>query len=133
MTFRRMARSYTERAIGPGWSIECASGTIPCRLTRRYVGLRPATPQKAAGRVIEPPVCEPSAPRHMPQARAAAEPLLEPPGVRSRAHGLRVGGGSKLAYCVVTVLPTNTAPASRRRRTTVASCRAMLFAQSFDP
>ena len=46
----------------------------------------------------------------MPHATAAAEPLLEPPGVCARFHGLRVGGGSKLAYCVVTVLPTRTAP-----------------------
>jgi len=64
--------------------------------------------------VIEPPVCEPSAPRHMPVARAAAEPLLDPPGVRSTFHGLRVTGGSKLANNVVTVLPRKTAPACRR-------------------
>ena len=55
----------------------------------------------------------------MPHATAAAEPLLEPPGVRSRFQGLRVGGGSKLAYCVVTVLPRSTAPAWRSLRTTV--------------
>ncbi len=61
--------------------------------------------------MIEPPVCDPRAPKHMPHANAAAEPLLDPPGVRARFHGLRVGGGSKLAYCVVTVLPRNTAPA----------------------
>src|SRR5216683_8408252 len=105
----------------------------PWQLTRLQVGLQPATPQYDAGRVIEPPVCEPSAPRHMPHAKAAAEPLLEPPGVRSRFHGFRVGGGSKLAYCVVTVLPISTAPASRSFRTTVASCRAMLFCHSRDP
>src|SRR5437667_9613559 len=98
-----------------------AKGSTPAVLTRRYVGLQPATPQYDAGRVIEPPVCEPRAPRHMPQASAAAEPLLEPPGVRSRFQGLRVGGGSKLAYWVVTVLPSSTAPAWRRRMTTVAS------------
>src|SRR5437868_8012589 len=82
---------------------------------------------------MEPPVCEPNAPRHMPHATAAAEPLLEPPGVRSRFQGLRVGGGSKLAYWVVTVLPRMTAPAWRKRCTTVASRRAMLWAHSFDP
>src|SRR5262249_54895817 len=68
-----------------------------------------------------PPVCEPRAPRHMPQASAAAEPLLEPPGVRSAFQGLRVGGGSKLAYCVVTVLPRKTAPACRSRLTAGAA------------
>jgi hypothetical protein len=69
----------------------------------------------------------------MPQATAAAEPLLEPPGVRRSPQGLRVGGGSKLAYCVVTVLPTKTAPAARSRCTTVASWRAMLRAQRREP
>src|SRR6516165_1201218 len=103
-----------------------ASGTTPWALTRPNVGLQPATPQYDAGRVIDPPVCEPSAPRHMPQASAAAEPDDEPPGVRPAFHGLRVGGGSKEAYCVVTVLPSSTAPASRSRRTQVESCRAML-------
>src|SRR5262245_7889151 len=90
-------------------------------------------PQYDAGRVNDPPVCEPSAARHINVDTAAAEPLLEPPGVRSRFHGLRVTGGSKLAYCVVTVLPRKTAPATRRLAITVASWRAMLFAHSFDP
>src|SRR5688500_4538019 len=119
MVWSRMARSFTHRAIGPGWSIDGASGRMPSVLTRPYVGLHPATPQNAAGRVIEPPVCEPSAPRHMPHATAAAEPLLDPPGVRDTSHGLRVTGGSKLANCVVTVLPRRTAPACRSRCTTV--------------
>src|SRR5215472_16070723 len=113
--------------------MDAASGMTPWALTRPNVGLQPATPQNDAGRVIEPPVCEPSAPRHMPQATAAAEPLLEPPGVRSASQGLRVGGGSKLAYCVVTGLPRMTAPAWRSRCTTVASRRAMLLAQRREP
>ena len=71
--------------------------------------------------------------RHMPHATAAAEPLELPPGVRSRFHGLRVTGGSKLANAVVTVLPMITAPACRSRSTTVASRRAKLFAHSFEP
>ena len=71
--------------------------------------------------MIEPPVCVPIAPKHIPQATAAAEPLDEPPGVRSRFHGLRVTGGSIQAYGVVTVLPMMTAPASRRLATTSAS------------
>ena len=50
------------------------------------------TPQNEAGRVIEPPVWLPIAPRHIPQATAAADPLDEPPGVRSRFHGFRVIG-----------------------------------------
>src|SRR5262249_59074713 len=87
----------------------------------------------AGGGGIAPRAGGRGAPRHMPQATAAAEPLLEPPGVRSAFHGLRVTGGSKLAYCVVTVLPSSTAPAWRSRRTTVASWRAMLLRHSRDP
>src|SRR5689334_20260405 len=121
MVCSTMARSWTEPAIGPTWSILAARGRTPAVLTRPFVGLQPDTPQYEAGRVMEPPVCEPIAPRHMPQATAAAEPLLDPPGVRRTFQGFRVGGGSKLAYCVVTVLPTKTAPAWRRRCTTGAS------------
>src|SRR5439155_15466484 len=98
---------------------------MPWQLTRPKVGLQPATPQNDAGRVIEPPVCEPIAPRHMPVATAAADPLDDPPGVRSRFHGLRVAGGSKQANCVVTVLPRMIAPAARRRATIGASLLAM--------
>src|SRR5437763_3143743 len=97
------------------------------------VGLHPAMPQYDAGRVIEPPVCEPRAPRHMPVATAAAEPLDEPPGVCARFHGFFVTGGSKLAYWVVTVLPRKIVPASRSDATTEASWRAMLLAHNFDP
>jgi hypothetical protein len=38
-------------------------------------------PQKLAGRMIEPITWEPSAAGIMPIPTAAAEPLLEPPGV----------------------------------------------------
>src|SRR5713226_406675 len=94
-----------------------ASGYTPCKGTSSNVGLQPATPQNDAGRMMEPPVCDPIAPRHMPVATAAAEPLEDPPGVCSRFHGLRVGGGSKHANCVVTVLPRMIAPAERNRAT----------------
>ena len=43
------------------------------------VGLQVATPQYADGRTSEPPVCVPKAPRHMPIAKAAADPLLGRP------------------------------------------------------
>src|SRR5262249_3448049 len=98
-----------------------------------YSGSKPPTQQEDAGLWRGPPVCEPSAARHMPQATATADPLLEPPGVRSRFQGLRVTGGSKLAYCVVTVLPRKIAPARRRFSTMGASLRAMLLAQSLEP
>src|SRR5208337_1039952 len=81
----------------------------------------PQMPQNAAGRVIDPPVWVPTDPKHMPQATAAAEPLDEPPGVRSMFQGLRVTGGSIQAKGVVTVLPRMIAPAARKRATTAAS------------
>ena len=84
-------------------------------------GLRPATPQiggraddRAAGLRAE------RRQAHF-RATAAALPLDEPPGVCSRFHGLRVGGGSKLAHSVVTVLPRMIAPAFRSRAMTAAS------------
>jgi len=58
------------------------------------VGLKPATPQNEAGRIVEPPVCEPIANGAMPAATAAAEPDDEPPAVRPGSHGLRVTVGA---------------------------------------
>src|SRR3954471_11690162 len=58
---------------------------------------------------------------HRPAATAAADPALDPPGVRSAAHGLRVGAGSLSAHSVHVVLPTIAAPAARARATTGAS------------
>jgi hypothetical protein len=57
----------------------------------------------------------------MPDATAAAEPLLDPPGVRSRSQGLRVPRGWVAANSVVTVLPIITAPAARSAATAAAS------------
>ncbi len=69
----------------------------------------------------------------MPAATAAAEPLLEPPGVRPRFHGLRVPRGTVAANSVVTVLPTMTAPASRRAATQAASFSERQPANSGEP
>ena len=44
-------------------------------------------PQHADGMRIEPAVSVPSAARTMPAATAAAEPPLEPPGMRDGAVG----------------------------------------------
>ena len=65
--------------------------------------------------------CVPSAAESMPAATAAAEPLLDPPGVRWGSQGLRVPRGSVAANSVVTVLPRMTAPASRSAATAAAS------------
>ena len=82
------------RAIGPTWSKLRREWQALQWIHADGVGFIPATPQNDAGRVIEPPVWLPIAPKHIPQATAAAEPLEEPPGVRSRFQGLRVIGGS---------------------------------------
>lgn len=58
------------------------------------MGLKPSTPQTAAGRTTEPAVCVPRAIGTIPSATAAAEPLEEPPGVWRGSWGLRVGAGS---------------------------------------
>ena len=51
----------------------------------------PTTPQSEAGWRMEPPVSVPSATGAWNAATAAAEPPDEPPGTRSRSHGLDVG------------------------------------------
>ena len=57
----------------------------------------------------------------MREARAAAEPEEEPPGVCAGRCGLVVGPGYRKANSVVTVLPMTMAPASRMRVTMDAS------------
>src|SRR4051794_29200897 len=99
----------------------------PYRDTRPYDGLKPTTPQSAAGWRIEPPVSEPSDSGTICAATAAADPPLEPPGVRSSAHGFRVGPNAEfsvedpIANSSQLVLPTMTAPAASSRSTTPAS------------
>ena len=75
-----------------------------------WVGLKPTTPQYAAGRMTEPLVCVPRAPGTKPAATAAAEPLDDPPGVWSGFQGLRVFPGKRKAHSVVTVFPRTKPP-----------------------
>jgi hypothetical protein len=88
---------------------------------RPWLGFMPTSPEKAAGMRVDPPpsLAVPQGTR--PAATAAAEPPDEPPGVRSRAHGLRV---TPHAFVLVkfivpnsgaAVLPIGTAPAARSR------------------
>src|SRR5215208_3077366 len=92
-----------------------------------YVGLKPTTPQYAAGRRTDPCVCVPSAAGAIPHATAAAEPLDDPPGVRAASNGLRVGPECPIANSVVTVLPTITAPPWRSAITHAASAFGRQF------
>src|ERR1700750_3183471 len=95
--------------------------------TRPMVGLMPYTPQKLAGRRIEPPASPPNAHGPTPLATAAAAPADEPPEVRCGFHGLPVG--SPNGVCPVPenpnsatcVLPITTAPAALSRSTAISS------------
>ena len=79
---------------------------------------------------IDPPVSVPIVPSDMPVATATAEPPLDPPGERDGSSGLRISPNPESSLVVPNanscrlVLPTNTAPASRRRRVTNASASA---------
>ena len=81
-------------------------------------------PQNAEGIRIEPPPSLPTLRFAIPVIAATAAPPEEPPGVRVTSHGLRVSPLSGLSHrpfqpCSgVVVLPSSTAPASRRRATT---------------
>src|SRR5450759_4632484 len=98
----------------------------PYRDTRPYVGLTPTTPHSAAGWRIEPPVSDPSARAAKPDATAAAEPPLDPPGTRVGSCGLRVGPKAEfsveepIANSSQFALPTTMPPAARIRSTHVA-------------
>ena len=89
---------------------------------RPRVGLRPITPQQAAGTRSEPAPSEPWAIGTAPAATSAAEPPLEPPALRSGSNGLRVGpvrSGSVVSAIPssgVVVRPSVFRPAARTRR-----------------
>src|SRR5580700_4955157 len=62
--------------------------------TRPLDGFRPKRPQAEAGVRIEPPPSLPCAAGTIPPATAAEAPPEEPPGVRPRSQGLRLGPNS---------------------------------------
>ena len=76
---------------------------------------------------IDPDVSPPVAAINRPAASAAADPLLDPPGVRDRSHGLFASGNAPPTLAPPKensgsfVLPMSTAPAAVSRVTTVAS------------
>src|ERR1700686_1278922 len=87
----RGATSPTVRASGPAQSKAGESGMMPSQEMRPQLGFRPATPQRDAGMRMEPPVSVPMLPWQRPAATAAAEPPLEPPGMRVGSQGFRTG------------------------------------------
>jgi hypothetical protein len=114
----RVSTPSTARKLSP------ASGAIEMR--PRW-GLRPTSPQQAAGIRVDPPPSLAWATGTMPAATAVAEPPDEPPLVRCGSHGLRVGPKrfvlihGRIAHSGVVVVPTTTKPASLIRRTTLES------------
>ena len=104
------ARQYGSPGIGPAMTSSTAalSRTVrvsTCRTTspdqdspssgpsdtRPRVGLSPKSPHMLAGMRIEPPPSPAWPSGTMPDATAAPVPPLEPPGLWSVLHGLRVG------------------------------------------
>ena len=75
---RTSAASAAQRVSGPGESWLGTRGTIPDRLTRPTVGLKPNTDVWHAGAWMEFCVSEPIATMQKPAATAAADPTLEP-------------------------------------------------------
>src|SRR3954466_457025 len=90
---------------------------------RPWLALWPTSPLNAAGMRIHPPPSDAVPNGMIPAATAAAEPPLEPPGVRVTSHGLRVMPVTlffvrlRVPNSGEVVLPTGTAPAARRRAT----------------
>ena len=71
--------------MGPAVSWLWAMGTIPERLTSPSVGLMPTRECAADGQTMEPSVSVPTATAQQLAATAAADPELDPQGLRSRA------------------------------------------------
>ena len=80
-----------------------ASARAGPTVIRPWLGLSPTSPQHDAGMRMLPPPSEALANGIIPAATAAAAPPLDPPGVRSSAHGLRVG--PQATGCAVGRLP----------------------------
>ncbi len=131
MTRSISAASATVRVIGPMWLVVSSPPKTGAAATRPSVGFIPNTPQQLAGARMEPPLSVPTASGASPAATAAAAPPLDPPAVRDRSHGFRVGPKTRLsvtALCPnsgVLVFPSTTAPAARSRSTTGASTVGM--------
>src|ERR1700694_3842906 len=127
-----IAASPTVRPCGPKVSCVCEIGTIPARLVTPPVGLIPTTPFALAGHTMLPSVSVPNDTAAKLEDTAAAEPALEPHGLRSMPYGLFVcpprpdhplmdSNERKLAHSDRFVFPRITAPPARRLAATVES------------
>ena len=88
---------------------------------------------------MDPAPSEPWCRTPSPSAAAAAAPPDEPPAVRSRSKGLRVGPMSRFpdpafhAFSGVLVLPSSTVPAEASRSTIGASTSGTWSRQMSEP
>ncbi len=86
---RRSRTSAIDVANGPHVDRSIQSG-IGSRPITPFVGFRPASPQNAAGILIEPPPSVAVAIAAIPAASAAPDPPLDPPGDQSVPQGFTV-------------------------------------------
>ena len=118
VTGSRQYRDFETYLIPSATFEVSASGIALSSETRPCVDRIPKSPQWLPGARTEPPVSLPIAKSHRPLDTAAADPLDEPPGIRSGTTPLR--GVPKCAFLPfienasssVTVLPTKRAPES---------------------
>src|SRR3954447_13450639 len=88
---------------------------------------------------MDPPVSVPMPRGAWYDATAALEPPPDPPGIRSRSHGLWVGPNAEcsveepIANSSMLVLPSTTSPAPLSRSTRVASYGGTQPSSSRDP
>src|SRR5204863_5786193 len=119
-------------------------GMIPSAGISPTVGLIPTIPQTDEGETIDPWVSVPTARTHIPADTAAADPELDPDGVRSRAYGFFVSPprplqplvervARKLAHSLMFVLPRRRAPAWRSFRATEESRGATDPSRASEP
>ena len=82
--------SATVRVSGPTETRVRHASALGSRGMAPKVGLKPTTPQNAAGMRMEPPPSPPMLTGPIPAATAAPAPPDDPPGTRSRSQGLDV-------------------------------------------
>src|SRR3954447_19449646 len=99
----------------------------------------PTVPVTAPGWRMEPPVSVPIASGASKAATAADDPPPEPPGIRSRSHGLWVAPYAEcsvddpIANSSMLVLPRIGRPAALSRATTVASYGGIQPSRILEP
>ncbi len=131
--------SRTVRVTTPSTAMFTGRRFEPSMSRRCRDGLRPTSPQHAAGMRIDPPPSLACAIGTTPAATRAAAPPEEPPGVRSRAHGFLHGPkrrGSVVAVSPnsgVALLPRLTSPAASRARTIGSLRRETYSPELADP